>query len=88
MLILFLIYKIVLRKFKKYKIIKYLKNVLSEKIFLFIIISAMISNLYVLQLNHKYDVFYQKPPDIINAQAVIIRRLYRKRIQKYVYNKN
>lgn len=75
LLIIFLLYIIVLKYLKKYKLVKYLKIFLNKKYILIITISALISNTYILFLNYKYNKFYERPPDEIQAQAIIIRKL-------------
>jgi len=85
---LFLLIFLIIKNFSKYKIIRYLKIFLNKSFIYTIIISSVISNTYILYLNSKYNNFYEKAPKEINAEAIIIRRLTRKRIYRYVYNKN
>ena len=83
MLILFLIYiiyKLNEKTFNRYKFIRYLKVFINTKTILVFITSAIISNSYSLYLNSKYESFYEIPPEDIKAEAIIVRRLYRKRI--------
>lgn len=77
-----------LKKLREYKLIKYLRIFLDKKYIVLITISALISNMYILYLNSKYNNFYENPPATIQAEAIVVRRLSRKRIYKYVYNKN
>ena len=85
--IILLVYILITRKFSKYKLVKYLKVFFSKKSLLTITICALISNTYILVFNFKYNSFYQNPPDLIQTYAIVIRRLSRERIYKYVYNK-
>lgn len=88
MLIISLFYIFILRRLGKYKVVKYLRVFFNKKHILIIIIFALISNTYMLYLNSRYNKFYENTPEIISAKAIVIRRPTRKRIYRYVYNKN
>ena len=81
-------FKLKYKKTCKYKLVRYLKVVLNKKYILIIVLSALISNTYLLYLNSKYNSFYKCTPDIIQAQAVVFRWVCGKRIYEYVCNKN
>jgi len=70
-----LLYILILKSLRKYKLVKYLKIFLNKKSILIITIFALFSNMYILYLNSKYNNFYEKPPDKIKAKAVVVRRL-------------
>ena len=72
-----IIYYIFLKKHNK---LRYLKILLNWHIVLVVLISAFISNTYVLYLNYRYNSFYKNAPKVIEASAVVVRRLSRKRI--------
>lgn len=82
------LYILAIKKLSRYKLVRYLKIFLDKKSILLIIIAAFISNIYILFLNSKYNNFYEKLPSTIQTEAVIIRGFTRKRIYRYVYNKN
>lgn len=51
---------------------RYLKVLLKTNVILLIGISAIISNIYTLYINSKYNKFYENTPDTISGEAVVI----------------
>ena len=72
-IILMILIYIVLISNKKSKIARYLKVILKPNVIYIFFISIIISNYYIIYLNNKYIRFYNKPPEIIKGNAVIIR---------------
>ena len=70
--IIFIIY-IVINFINKNNFIRYLKLCLNFNIFITIIVSAVISNTYILYSNYKYNKFYKNVPETINTKAVVVR---------------
>lgn len=58
--------------YNRIKLVRYLKILLKYNIILIFCISAIVSNIYLLFINSKYEKFYRNTPDLINAQAVVI----------------
>lgn len=71
--ICYLIYKLRTDGNNRYKLIRYLKVFFKLKTVLIFSISAIISNIYILVLNYRYDEFYKNVPDVIIGEALIIR---------------
>ena len=52
---------------------KYIKLFVKNSAILLIIISAIVSNTYLLYLNSRYDNFYKNIPNNIDTKAVVVR---------------
>lgn len=78
--LIYIIYKLNERNLNRYKVIKYLKVFINIKSVLVFIVAAIISNFYLLYLDSKYEFFYKYSPDEIEVEAIVVRRLHRKRI--------
>jgi len=75
LLVLILGYILLIKKLSNYKLVRYLKVLSNKKCILLVIIAALISNTYILYINSKYNKFYENTPEIIEEEAVIIRKL-------------
>lgn len=70
-----MLYKLLINKMSKYKIVKYLKIFLNQKCILLITIASIFSNTYIIYINSMYDNFYKNTPNLIHTEAVVVRRL-------------
>ena len=71
-LILFVFYICKYNNYNKIKLVRYLKIFLKQNIILLFCISAIVSNIYILHLNCKYEEFYKNIPKNLSVQAIVI----------------
>ena len=73
LIFIYILFKLNYKKLSKYKLIRYLKLLLNKNSIVIIVLYALISNTYILYLNSKYNNFYENPPEIIQASAIVVR---------------